>query len=127
VSIEQFVIGGYGTVRGHDPALLLDDSGYVLSGELMFAPPYVADLSLFGQRIGQMVQLAMFYDYGAVYATDVEPGEAGNMFLSGHGFGLRLFYKDWFKFKFDIAWPLHDTDNTDKDTFYYFMSDIKFF
>ena len=127
VSIEQFVIGGYGTVRGHDPALLLSDSGYVLSGELMFAPPYIADKMVFGQRIGQMVQMAMFFDYGGIYATRPEPGEDGNNFLSGHGVGLRLFYKDRFKFKFDIGWPLHDTDNTDKNTFYYFMSDFKFF
>ena len=74
-----------------------------------------------------MVQLAMFYDYGAVYATRPEPGEDSNMFLSGFGVGLRLFYKDRVKFKFDMAWPLHDTDDSDKNTFYYFMSDIKFF
>ena len=127
VSMEQMAIGGYGTIRGHDTSLFIGDSGYTLSGELMFAPPYIADKVAFGQRIGQMVQMAMFFDYGGVYATRPESGEDGNSFLSGHGVGLRFFYKDRFKFKVDIGWPLHDKNDTDKNTFYYFMTDFKFF
>ncbi|RJR30472.1 MAG: ShlB/FhaC/HecB family hemolysin secretion/activation protein, partial [Desulfobacteraceae bacterium] len=56
VPFEQFVIGGYGSVRGHEPALFIGDSGYTFSTELMFPPPFLGQKSLFGQRVAQMVQ-----------------------------------------------------------------------
>jgi len=127
VSIEQKVLGGYGSVRGHEPALYLGDNGYTLTGELMFAPPLVADKTLFGQRISQMVQFAFFFDHGGVYTEKLQSGESRSEYLSGYGVGIRLFYKDLMRFKFDVGKPAWDKIKDDKDTYYYFMLDIKFF
>jgi len=44
--MEQVGVGGYGTVRGYKPSILLGDSGYNYSAELMFAPPYMAEKTL---------------------------------------------------------------------------------
>lgn len=124
--IEQMVIGGYGTVRGHEPSLFLGDSGYTISGELMFAPPHLADKVILGQRVAQMVQLALFYDHGGVYTAEPKSGEDESGFLTGYGAGIRLFYKDIFRLKFDVAFPKKErTPNEDK-VFYYLMASINF-
>jgi hemolysin activation/secretion protein len=126
VSIEQKVLGGYGSVRGHEPALFLGDYGYTITGELMFAPPFIAEKTIFGQRIAQMMQFAVFFDHGAVFTSHLKAGEDGNEFLSGFGCGLRLFYKEMFRFKFDIGKPFRDVNQDDKGTYYYFMIDVNF-
>jgi hemolysin activation/secretion protein len=122
---EQFAIGGYGAVRGHDPAVFIGDSGYILSAELMFAPPGIADKVYFDQRIAQMVQLALFVDTGGVYTANTKSSEYGNEFITGYGLGLRLYYKDRFRFKFDMAIPAPDEQDITKDKWYYFMFDFK--
>lgn len=132
VALEQSVLGGFGTVRGHAPASFLGDSGYVFSTELMFAPPFISDKVVphLNQRVGQMVQFAMFFDNGGVYTTDEEADEDGNEFLSGWGVGLRLFYKERFRFKFDVGWPIHDRETkilNDKNAYYYFLVDCVIF
>jgi hemolysin activation/secretion protein len=122
--IEQMAIGGYGSVRGHDTSLFLGDKGFTLSGELIAAPPYLADKILWDQRIKQMVQLALFFDYGRVYLTDPGHGEYNDERLKGHGVGLRLYYKDIFSFKFDIARPTKKKAIGEDSTVFYFFGNI---
>ncbi|CAB5079807.1 hypothetical protein D3OALGA1CA_37 [Olavius algarvensis associated proteobacterium Delta 3] len=105
VAIEAFVIGGYGTVRGFDPATYLGDSGYTLSAEINFPPPLLAEKILFNQKVAQLVQLAAWFDHGQVYINDPLPGEVTENYLDGYGFGIRLFYKDRFTFRYDYAIP----------------------
>lgn len=124
--IEQTVIGGYGTVRGHEPSLFLGDSGYTVSGELMFAPPFIADKTILGQRIGQLVQFALFFDHGGVYTTAFEPGEYESDYLSGYGAGIRLYYKDLFRFKFDVGFPTEERTENEDERFFYFMASLNF-
>jgi len=106
VAIETFVIGGYGSVRGYDPATFLGDSGFTLSAEINFAPPGLAEKNLFNQKVAQMIQLAAFYDYGAAFTNDPLPGEITQNHLDGYGLGLRVFYKNRFTFKYDYAIPI---------------------
>jgi hemolysin activation/secretion protein len=122
--IEEIGIGGYGTVRGHDLSLFMGDSGYTLSGELLSAPPFIADKVVFGQRISQMVQFSLFYDYGRVYYTEHLRGEMPDERLQGYGGGVRLYYKDFFSFKFDLARPLERKAIGEKFTYLYFMTSI---
>lgn len=104
--MDQMGLGGYGTVRGYDPSLYLGDSGNSFSTELMFAPPFLAENSLFGFRLAQLVQFALFWDYGQVYTTDAAANnDPHSHYLSGYGAGIRLFYKDWFTFKYDLGIP----------------------
>lgn len=125
--IEQAVIGGYGTVRGHDPSLYLGDTGYVVSSELMFGPPFISSKNLLGQRIGQLLQFALFFDHGGVYTTDPDPGSAKNEYLTGVGGGARIFYKDILTFKFDVAFPMVNEEMDNDHELYYFMGSINFF
>jgi len=110
LSMEEASVGGYGTVRGYDSSLYLGDSGYNLSAELMFAPPFIAEKTLFGQRIAQLVQFAVFYDHGGVFITDELSGESTH-YLHGYGAGIRLFYKDKFTFKYDAGFPASSKDD----------------
>jgi len=120
--IEQFVIGGYGTVRGYEPATYLGDSGYYVSTELMFAPPFIGEKTLFGQRVAQLAQFAFFYDHGGAFTTKTESGEIGSEFLGGYGGGFRLYYKDIFTFKYDIGFPADREDGQDHFINYFMFS-----
>jgi len=122
--IEEMGIGGYGTVRGHNMALFLGDTGFSLSGELLAAPPFIADKVAFGQRISQMVQFSLFYDYGRVYYTSNLRGEMPDERLQGYGGGVRLYYKDFFTFKFDLARPMKKKAINEKFNYLYFMTSI---
>ena len=122
--IEEMAIGGYGTVRGHDATLFLGDSGFTISGELLTAPPYIADKVIFGQRIAQMAQLAVFYDFGRVYYVDPQRGESNDERLKGYGAGVRLYYKDLFSFKFDLARPTKKKAVGEDSTYLYFMGSV---
>jgi len=124
--IEQFPIGGYFWVRGHEPATFLGDTGYTFSSELLFAPPLLGDKILFNQRVGQMLQLAAWFDTGGAYVTDALSGERNNQNLSGYGGGLRLYYKDRLTFRFDIGWPT-DRKETGKSNYLYFSGTYGFF
>jgi len=120
--IEQFVIGGYGTVRGYEPATYLGDSGYYVSTELMFAPPFIGEKTLFGQRVAQLAQFAIFYDHGGAFTTKSEIDEIGSEFLSGYGGGFRLYYKDIFTFKYDIGIPVDREEGQDHFINYFMFS-----
>jgi hemolysin activation/secretion protein len=122
--IEEMAIGGYGTVRGHNSSLFLGDSGFTISGEFLSAPPFIADKIVFGQRISQMVQFSLFYDYGRVYYSVPQKGEATDERLIGYGGGIRLYYKDLFSFKFDLARPTKKKAETEDSTYLYFMGSI---
>jgi len=122
--VEQTVLGGYGTVRGHAPSQFLGDSGYNVSSEIMFAPFLISDKKLFGQTLGQMIQFACFFDHGGVFITESkpEPTEYESEYLSGYGGGVRLFYKDFLTFKFDVGFPTHRTENDDDHYLYFSIS-----
>jgi len=124
--IEQTSIGGFGSVRGHDPSLFLGDSGYGASAEVMFAPPFMTDKSMFGQRVGQMIQFSAFYDHGGVYNSKPLAEEWKNQYLSGYGGGIRLFYKDRFNFKYDLGIPVRKREGK-RGVFNYFQVSLNFF
>jgi hemolysin activation/secretion protein len=122
VPVEQIIVGGYGTVRGHTTSLFIGDYGYYASSELMFAPPFIGDKSLFGQRVAQLAQLALFFDTGAVFTTDTQPGEFDSEYLSGYGLGVRLFYKNFFTFKYDLGIPVDPRPPEDNFIHYFYFS-----
>ena len=126
VAIEAFVIGGYGTVRGYEPATYLGDSGYTLSAEINFAPPKLADKNVFNQKVGQMIQLAAWFDYGQVFVNEPIPGEPSENYLDGWGFGLRFFFKDRVTFKYDYAIPIQQLADQ-PSAINYFLISVKAF
>jgi len=128
VPMEQYGIGGYGTVRGYKPSAGLGDSGYSYSAELMLAPPFIAEKTLWGQRIAQLVQFAIFWDHGQVYTTDYDAtlDDYEGKFLTGYGFGVRLFYKDRFTLKYDLGVPKYRAEDEPKH-FHYVQGSWQFF
>jgi hemolysin activation/secretion protein len=92
----------------------------------MFAPPFIADKTLFGQRIAQMVQFALFYDHGGLYNNDPQEFEFSSQHLSGFGAGVRLFYKDSFNFKYDLGIPVDPVEGA-PDLINYFTGQVSFF
>ncbi len=128
VPMEQMGIGGYGTVRGYTPSKALGDSGYSFSAELMFAPPLIAEKTLFGQRIAQLAQFAIFWDHGQVFTTDFDStlDDYNSQYLSGYGVGVRLFYKDRFTLKYDLGVPKDHLEDEPKH-FHYVLCTWKLF
>ena len=136
--LSWFTIGGYGTVRGWKPGNQQEgDSGYTVTGELMFAPPYVGEKAFWGQKLAQMVQFALFYDHGGVFIeTPLEDIKGGGVtealrykseFLNGWGFGMRLFYKDRFRFKLDVGFPVGDRPDGADESVVYILGSYNFF
>ena len=127
LTIEQVGLGGYGSVRGYAPALFLGDEGYTVSAELMFAPPFLAEKNLFGQRVSQLVQFALFADHGQVWNVNAEENdEVSDYHLTGYGGGFRLYYKDWFTFKYDLGIPKNHIEGQ-KEYFHYFQTSFTLF
>jgi len=122
LAIEQSVIGGYGTARGHEAASFLGDSGFTLSAELMLPPPFIAERTYFGQRLGQMVQFSAFVDHSEVYTNEPDENmeETKWEYMTGVGFGLRLYYKNMLSFKYDIAFPT-EKEAYDDSVYHYFQ------
>lgn len=128
LNIEQIGLGGYGSVRGYAPSLYLGDQGYTVSAELMFAPPFLAEKNLFGQRLSQLVQFALFADHGQVWTVDAGtlPGEISDQHLTGYGGGFRLYYKDWFTFKYDLGIPKNHIEG-EKEHYHYIQTSFNLF
>lgn len=120
--IEMLVIGGYGTVRGHEPSTFIGDSGYYTSAEILFAPPFIADKNFLGQRVAQLAQFNVFFDHGGTFINDAQENEYANEYLSGYGLGARLFYKDIFTFKYDFGIPIGKTAKDDDYYHYFYVS-----
>ncbi len=118
--VEQILLGGYGSVRGHEPSVLLGDYGFNVSTELLIAPPFIREKEIFGRRIAEMFQLAFFYDYGKIYQQDPIPGEQESDDLAGYGAGLR-FYHDRIRCKLDFALPVEKRDDPDAESSYIYL------
>jgi hemolysin activation/secretion protein len=102
---EQFLLGGEGTVRGYNPAKFSGDSGYNISLELATSP-FFADRTIFKQKVGDTIKLALFADNGGVFTTDTQVNEPGSDNVTGVGAGIRLYGGQFFSFKLDWAVPM---------------------
>ena len=98
--IEQFALGGLGTVRGYRTYLTVTDDAFLASGEVRvpvtkLRVPYLADSDEAGT-----VQLVPFYDYGrgwnvnrtTPYPPDISSVGLGLRWLIGSGMTAELYY-----------------------------------
>jgi hemolysin activation/secretion protein len=102
--VEQFLVGGAGSVRGWDPAQEAGDIGYSLTVEADLSP-FFADDTIFGQKVGNTIQYAFFIDHGYVRRNNPQPGEDQQAYLTGAGGGIRLFAGKFFSLKADYGIP----------------------
>jgi len=106
LSIEQFSLGGQGTVRGYRQDALLADNGIFASAELRLP------IARFPEVQGTL-QIAPFIDAGLVWNTGTENPPSNT--LVGSGLGLLWQMGDSFTARLDWGIPLVNID-TDKRT-----------
>lgn len=127
LNIEQVGLGGNGSVRGHDPSLYLGDSGFNVTAELLFAPPFLAEKPVFGQQLAEMVQFALFVDHGQVWTIHADVADTtSHQHLTGYGGGVRLYYNGRFSFKYDFGIPTNRREGK-KNLFHYFQINYALF
>ena len=101
--LEQFTLGGVGTVRGYRQNQEIGDNAVVGTIEL-----YVP---LVGDRFSDHnVNLIPFFDGGTVWNNNNDNGEA----LASLGIGLNWQFKEWLFLRIDWGLPLiNDSDQED--------------
>ncbi len=125
---QKMSIGGEGSVRGYPVSQDMGDSGYTGSIEYRIPPPFISGLAIKNRKIGSMVQLLGFVDYGRVFSRDVLSGGAPNSQLAGTGGGIRLNLPGGLKAAFDIGFPIGTNRPYDSSSYMtYFSLEEKFF
>lgn len=94
ISGEQFALGGASSVRGLGEREITGDKGFRLTTE--FYSPYITK----NQR------LVLFLDQGWYSRNNVQVGETKADYMSGAGIGWRLYEKDQWSAKVDLACAL---------------------
>ncbi|MEH1827990.1 MAG: ShlB/FhaC/HecB family hemolysin secretion/activation protein [Nostoc sp.] len=121
LSIEQFSVGGQGTVRGYRQDVLLSDNGIFASAELRLP------VARFPELQGTL-QVAPFIDFGTVWNTDRENPNSNT--LVGSGLGLLWQMGDKFTARLDWGIPLINIDNSKRtwqENGLYFQMEYKAF
>lgn len=92
--MEQFQVGGLGTVRGYSEGLLLGKSGYFASAEVItplpFLPKRMGSDTLGYIHPRDMIKGAVFMDNGMVFPYKGGAGVDGGDLLMSWGLGLRV-------------------------------------
>ena len=125
VLVEQFLIGGAGSVRGFNPAEKAGDIGYSLTAEAVFSP-FFADSTIYGQKVGNTIQYALFIDHGYVRKNMPQPGDCGQAYLTGIGGGLRLYGGKTLSVKIDYGIPRVNGSFSTRDAMTYLQTIIRF-
>jgi hemolysin activation/secretion protein len=98
--IEQFALGGFGTVRGYRTYLTLTDDAFVASGELRIPVAKLRIPRLARSDEDGVLQLVPFYDYGrgwdvgrpTPYPPDLSSVGLGLRWLLGSGVTAEFYY-----------------------------------
>ncbi|MCC5614716.1 ShlB/FhaC/HecB family hemolysin secretion/activation protein [Nostoc sp. CHAB 5836] len=106
LSIQQFSLGGQGTVRGYRQDVFLSDNGIFASAELRLP------VARFPELQGTL-QVTPFIDFGTVWNADSKNPDPNT--LVGSGLGLLWQMGDRFTARLDWGIPLINIDNS-KDT-----------
>lgn len=101
VPLEQFRLGGAGSVRGYRQDLSLGDNGLLASAELRIPV-------LRFNNIDGLVQIAPFFDLGTVWNHDEL--EIGNATLPSLGVGVSFSMGDRFNARLDWGIPLSEVE-----------------
>ena len=122
---EQYTIGGAGSVRGFNPSTYSGDSGYSATLEFQMSP-ILPDETIFNQRVGDTLKIALFADTGGIFTNDRQPGEAEDDYLASIGVGIRIYYGKNFSARIDQAWPEKDGIYKNKNAETYLQATMSF-
>jgi hemolysin activation/secretion protein len=121
LTLEQFSLGGLGTIRGYRQDLLLTDNGFLASVEARLPIVRVSEVE-------GVLQVVPFVDFGVGWNNGDFPDPDPNA-LVGIGLGLQWQMGDNFSARFDWGIPLVDVDidkRTWNDNGLYFSLDFNF-
>ncbi|WP_230966271.1 ShlB/FhaC/HecB family hemolysin secretion/activation protein [Nostoc sp. NZL] len=104
VPLEQFAIGGLGSVRGYRQDLLLTDNGAFLSAEMQLPILRVPEVQ-------GILHLTPFVDFGIGWNSSANSELDSNTLLST-GLGLQWQMSDWLNMRLDWGLPLIDVDGS---------------
>ncbi len=102
VPLEQFAIGGWGSVRGYRQDLLLTDNGAFLSSEVQLPILRVPEVK-------GILHLVPFVDFGIGWNSSANSELNSNTLLST-GLGLQWQMSDWLNMSLDWGLPLIGVD-----------------
>jgi len=102
VPLEQFAIGGWGSVRGYRQDLLLTDNGAFLSAEVQLPILRVPEVK-------GILHLVPFVDFGIGWNSSASSELNSNTLLST-GLGLQWQMSDWLNMRLDWGLPLIGAD-----------------
>lgn len=105
VSLEQIGIGGARTVRGYRQDTLLTDNGVFVSAEARLPILRV-------RRIGGVLQVTPFVDFGYGWNNQEQPEMQDSNTLLGIGLGLLWQMRDNISARIDYGIPLIDVDSS---------------
>jgi hemolysin activation/secretion protein len=102
---QQLYIGGANTVRGYPLSVALGDSGYYSNFEMRFPLPIFMNKRFFWTKKTwkESLQLVAFFDTGGTFFND-----GATTYISGTGFGLRIYGPYTFSLSFDLGYPLNN-------------------
>lgn len=108
LALEQFSVGGLGSVRGYRQDLLLTDNGFLLSTEVRLPILRVA-------RVEGILQIIPFVDFGVGWNNGEFSNNPSPNTLVGVGLGLLWQMGDRLNARFDWGIPLVNVD-VEKDS-----------
>lgn len=108
-STEQFLVGGYNSVRGYDDRLVSGDQGFVASVELR-SPNFLLGTVNGDPQYENRLQFIAFYDFGRVHNHGRLVGEAKRTDLESVGAGLRYRLGNHVNVRFDYGRQLRRID-----------------
>jgi len=117
IPLDQMAIGGYESVRGHQPTAYLGDMGYNISLEWMFSP--TSEQEYLGQTLSELIQGGIFVDHGWIRLNNEPEIGPQSKSLTGYGLGLRFFYNNSISCFTDLAFPVSPEDDEDRVIFYF--------
>ncbi len=104
VSLEQFALGGNGSVRGYEEGDVYGDNGWYTQVELR-APTLWRRETFNGRPLNLGVSTFAFTDYGQTYLIDPR-GRQGSTALWGAGLGATLFVGTHWEGRITFGFPL---------------------
>ncbi|NER35837.1 MAG: ShlB/FhaC/HecB family hemolysin secretion/activation protein [Oscillatoria sp. SIO1A7] len=120
VPLEQFGLGGLGSIRGYRQDVLLTDNGAFASAEWRVPVLKV-------EKIEGVLQVAPFVDAGVAWNSSERPDPDPNTAI-GIGLGLQWQMADKLRARIDWGFPLIDVDSRDRtwqENGFYFSVDFK--
>ncbi|HET9680248.1 MAG TPA: ShlB/FhaC/HecB family hemolysin secretion/activation protein, partial [Gammaproteobacteria bacterium] len=108
-TLEQFVIGGPGSVRAIPVSQFLADSGLTASLEYSVRAPFFADVPAFaGHTWGQLLGVSAFIDHGVGLTNNPLPSQARRIEVTGYGLGVQFGIPGMFNLNLEAAKLVND-------------------